>query len=91
MRDKVVKSVMGSPVHMGRAPIPDEVRMLWGMRDEQITRIKGDLEKSNVYGPLKVRSLRAALEFWEWTLPKAFEKPIDTEFASLRAALNNAH
>lgn len=90
MRDKVVKSVMGSPPRMGRAPIPEEVKMLWSMRTDQIARIKADLEKANVYGPLKVRSLYASLEFWETTLPKAFERPIDTEFASLRAALEHA-
>lgn len=91
MRDKVVKSVMGSPVRMGRVTIPQEVHALWGMRDEQIARIKSDLEKANVFGPLKVRSLRAALDFWESTLPKAFDKPIDTEFVSLQAALANVH
>lgn len=90
MRDKVVKSVMGSPVRMGRVTIPQEVHALWGMRDEQIALIKSDLEKANVFGPLKVRSLRAALNFWESTLPKAFDKPIDTEFASLRIALEHA-
>jgi hypothetical protein len=89
MRRDVVRNVMTVPVQTGRVAIPSVVRNLQSLSGVEIAKLKTELTKENVYGPVKLRELRSALEFWETTLPSAFEHPVD-DFKTLAVAIEHS-
>jgi hypothetical protein len=89
MRKDVVRNVMNAPTRTGRVSIPQVVRNLLTMRETEMSKLRAELMKENVYGPVKLRELRSALEFWETTLPGAFDHPVDG-FKSLAVSIQNS-
>lgn len=89
MRKDVVRNIMTVPTRTGRVEIPQVVKNLLDLRDSEMSKLRAEIAKDNVYGPVKLRELRSALEFWETTLPGAFEHPVD-EFKSLAVAISHS-